>query len=151
MSVPQRGFTLLELLLVLAIGALIASLSVVSVQSVLGYAQRKTDADRFETLVKMAPRQAVRRLCWARLRIDNDRRLMSVSACGQPLNEWTWAEDMEVVVTASLPSIPPSPSNRTNTVTDLWFSPKADAPAAVLALRVADQVLREVDLRPFAD
>lgn len=145
---PQaRGFTLLELLLVLVIAGLIASLSLVSVRSLLAYSERKTQADRFETMVKAAPKQALQRLCWTRLDIDTAKRLLSVSVCGEPLHELALGDDMEMVwAPPSAPASSPTPA----TPMTFWFSPKGNTPGLVLTLKTGEQVLRVVDLRPFA-
>lgn len=147
----QRGFTLLEMLLVLVIAAMIAGLSLVSVRSLLAYSERKTQADRFETVVKDAPRQAVKRLCWTRLDIDPAARLLSVHACGALLHRMEWNDEMEIVVTqmASPNAVAPAATASPTPLT-FWFSPKADTPGVVLALKSGEQVVRELDLRPFA-
>ncbi|MEN9844205.1 MAG: hypothetical protein RLZZ612_2034 [Pseudomonadota bacterium] len=150
----QQGFTLLEMLLVLVIAALIAGLSLVSVQSLLAYSERKTQADRFDALVKDAPRLAAKRLCWTQLRLDPKKRVLSVWACGEPVHEMEWMDGMDIVVgqpvSATL-NAGATPSNvaQAQRVIDIWFSPKANTPGAILTLKSGEQVLREVDLRPL--
>lgn len=146
---PVRGFTLLELLLVLVIAGLIAGLSLVSVRALLAYSERKTLADRFAAVVKAAPKQAQQRLCWTRLDIDTAKGLLSVSACGQALDQLVLGDDMRVVW-EPVPTLPAAASPPPPMPMSFWFSPKGNTPGVVLTLQSGDQVLRVVDVRPFA-
>lgn len=80
----QRGFTLVELLLVLVLAGVVMGMATVSISR---YAQKSAQyrvQSRVDALVRLAPQLALQTGCWVRFQVVPGGQGVELSACGRP-------------------------------------------------------------------